>query len=435
MPGYADSLTIEITAPSGIDLPASFTNPSTLNRAVDQLLVKGLVPSATPYLLHMEAITDGVVVGDADRLVTIKPGSSQSIDVSANLDSKVDHIEIQGATALFTGSSTTLVATAFDEFNSVLFDGAGFTWSSSDTTLLSVDELSGQVSALVGGLVTVSAQLIGTSHSDSQDIAITSVVDAQPMVTGADQPATLISWSRDGFIDPATQEPILWQVWRDDGSTTPIAVADGSRSNVVDDALGTNHPIGANGWRDFGGITGGTECVDDPGPTDGDGVLLVPGTPYQYSVEVVYRESDGAGGFCYFKTGRRQAVGLATPLPRPELRSPDPGATVSMPITFQFTSVRGGVLSVQLTYVVQLSIDPSFPDDADKTVTLPSFIELIAAGGQTVSSPTYDTSSFFPGANTIYWRVGAKNEADRPGPVADASGQRFIYSAVGMFVR
>ncbi|MCH8979643.1 MAG: hypothetical protein IH945_10440, partial [Armatimonadetes bacterium] len=194
----------------------------------------------------------------------------------------------------------------------------------------------------------------------------------------------------------------------------------------------------ANGWRDFAGITGGTQCVDDPGPTDGDGVLLVPGTPYQYSVEVVYRESDGAGGFCYFKTAKRQAVGKATPLPRPVLRSPDPGATVSTPIPFQFSSVRGGVLSVKLTYVVQLSVSASFPSGSNQTVTLPEFIELIAPGGQTVSSPPIDVPTIaatsFPGVKTLFWRVGVKNEADSPGPVKDASGERFIHSTVGTFV-
>jgi hypothetical protein len=39
------------------------------------------------------------------------------------------------------------------------------------------------------------------------------------------------------------------------------------------------------------------------------------------------------------------------------------------------------------------------------------------------------------GASTseFFWRVGARNVADRPGPVADQSGERFVFGASRRF--
>jgi hypothetical protein len=38
------------------------------------------------------------------------------------------------------------------------------------------------------------------------------------------------------------------------------------------------------------------------------------------------------------------------------------------------------------------------------------------------------------GDATLYWRVGARNSGDRPGPVPDpANGQRYIFSEVSQF--
>ncbi|HXH60192.1 MAG TPA: hypothetical protein VNI20_02415, partial [Fimbriimonadaceae bacterium] len=131
---------------------------------------------------------------------------------------------------------------------------------------------------------------------------------------------------------------------------------------------------------------------------------------------------------------RLEATGIATPLVRTELRSPDPGQIVTTPITFQFASVRGSVQSVVIQYVIQLSTDPSFPGNS-QTVTLTPFLDLVTQGGQTVSSPTIDTSTFFPGAPQVYWRVGARNIDDSPGPVPDASGQRYVFSGPSLFKR
>jgi hypothetical protein len=104
------------------------------------------------------------------------------------------------------------------------------------------------------------------------------------------------------------------------------------------------------------------------------------------------------------------------------------------PVPFQFTSVRGPVLSVPLEYVVQFSTSLSFPAGSS-TITSAPFIELSAAGGSSVSSPTIDTTTMFPGAMQVYWRVGVRNPEDKPGPVPDQTGKRYIFSAVRRFQR
>jgi hypothetical protein len=353
---------------------------------------------------------------------------------------------------------------------------------------------SGLVSLLL--VVLALAFLLGQGRGGDSNLA---TIKAEPMVTGADQAAVNVSWTRDPFLRGNNEGPYRWQVWRNDGSQSPVAVADGTLGNIVDDALGTNAPSAANPWYDFSQVDSNTQCNELPDGGDPAANALVPGTPYQYSVEVVYRvsglslpgsgTSGGGGGatgglttggatgglttggggntsglttggtttggtttggtttggttggttgqtseWCYFVSKRLQASGQATPLLRPELRSPDHNQVVTTPIAFQFSSVRGPVLSVQLEYVVQLSTSSAFPAGSS-TVTLTPFIELSEPGGQTVSSPTIDTSSFFPGANVVFWRVGVRNPADRPGPVADATGARFIFSGVRAFQR
>jgi hypothetical protein len=335
---------------------------------------------------------------------------------------------------------------------------------------------SGLVSLLL--VVLALAFLLGQGRGGNSDLAS---IKAEAMVTAADQAAVNVSWTRDPFLRGNEEGPFKWQVWRNDGSLAPVAVAAGQLGNIVDDAVGTNAPNGSNPWYNLS-TAATTECnadIEGSAQTDA-GNLLVPGTPYQYSVEVVFRisglslpgQATGGGGgtttggggtttggtttggtttggttggtttgggtgeeWCYFISKRLNAKGIATPLVRPELRSPDPDQIVMTPIPFQFSSVRGPVLSVQLEYVIQLSTSPAFPSGTSQTITLTPFIELTEAGGQTVSSPTIDTTSFFPGAIDVYWRVGVRNPHDSPGPVRDSNGQRFIYSAVRRFKR
>ncbi len=262
-------------------------------------------------------------------------------------------------------------------------------------------------------------------------------VTTQATVTAQDQPAVVVSWTRDAFLRGNHEGPWQWQVWRNDGSATPVAVTDGIFGFVIDDALGTNSGL----WYNLEDQTSSTECDDAPALDTAIQNLLVPGTPYLYTIGLIYRVSplsipgSPAGAeWCYFRSQKILARGLSTPLVRPELRSPDPDQIVTTPNSFQFTSVRGAVTSIVMEYAVQISDRFDFP--GNRTITFTPFQEFIEVGGATLSSPTFDTTTFFIGSNDIYWRVGARNVADVPGPLKDATtGQRLVFSAVRRFRR
>ncbi len=339
------------------------------------------------------------------------------------------------------------------------------------------------------------------ANKSGQDMATD--VKAEAVTTIAANPGVRVSWSRDSLLRGNNEGAFAWQLWRNDVAGTPVAVCDGRDSTVVDDSLGTNAPGNGRSWYDFKGVIGGTTCDNTTPPTGANptgSVACIPGTPYNYFVEVIYRVSpltlpgegsssggtggggagtggsgtggsgtggsgtggsgtggsgtggsgtggSGSGGsgsgaigavragdYCYFASQKTAAGGQATPLNIPTLRSPDDAAVVNTPLKFQFTSVRGVIPTVSLQYVIQLSTDPSFPRGS-KTVTLAPMIDQTSANGATLSSSTIDTSTYFTGATTVYWRVGARNVADQPGPYDPNGIGRYIYSAPRRFTR
>lgn len=330
--------------------------------------------------------------------------------------------------------------------------------------------------------------LLANGHGSNQDGV--GAVNAEAIMLASDVPAVRISWTRDSFFRGTTLGPTAFQVWRDGDTSEPVTIGAANVSFAYNDR---DAAYGGPNWYDFQGIVGGNTCLntDDQSTarTAGFGAAI-PGTPYNYSVSVVYRvscfdlpdtsqctsggstsgsTSGNTGGtgstggtgttgttgttgstgstgstgttgttggnseYCYFESARVAASGQATPLVRSTLRSPDDNAIVAGPITFGFTSVRGNVSSIPIEYVVQFSDRQDFP--ANRTFTTDPFVELVLPGGQPVSSPTIDTSTVFPTASVLYWRVGARNPEDVPGPVADASGQRYIKSAIRHFRR
>ena len=162
-PGYADTLRVTVTPPAGVTLPGTFPNPFLLSRTSTSRTLVGLAPSAQPYVLDMEALTDGTVVGTVQRSMVVSAGDSLIIDVSADLDSEVDSVTVEGGVTLLPwNTSTQLTAFARDKFGAALFSGAGFTWASSDFGLLSVDPNTGLVTAVKLGTATITATLAGT---------------------------------------------------------------------------------------------------------------------------------------------------------------------------------------------------------------------------------------------------------------------------------
>jgi hypothetical protein len=202
----------------------------------------------------------------------------------------------------------------------------------------------------------------------------------------------------------------------------------------------TGGPGGATGGPGgpTGGATGGPTTITggSGGFGSGEEYFEVPQTTTTGGVTTA---TTGAGDFCYFVTGRAAAQGPATPLPRPVLETPQQNETVIDYRNFTFQSVVNPLFPIRIGYVLQLSSSPTFP--RDRTFTTP---ERVSGGLGTQSiqipreEPTFQQflQRRFGDAQQIWWRVGARNIEDNPGPEPDQfTGMRYIFSAPQPFTR
>lgn len=286
-------------------------------------------------------------------------------------------------------------------------------------------------------------------------------VKAEPMLfpSEAGSPANRVSWSRDLFVR-GNQTTVQWQIHRSDVVGSPVLVVIGNESQGIDTIDARNVTYG-----DFGGVVGGFVCNNEAVPnvtvTGVGGV--VPGRPYNYSVELVYKVAsidlpDGGnttttttggttggnttggnttGGTganeCFFVSPRAAAQGTATPLNPATLTSPASNAVISADQPFQFGSVVNPAFPITAQYVLQISWDPLFPKSRTRT-----YAKLTRTDTGTLSTGPIDlfnnSGQFNPGldlnssSQEWFWRIGAKNVGDKPGPVPDANGERFVFS-------
>jgi len=144
----------------------------------------------------------------------------------------------------------------------------------------------------------------------------------------------------------------------------------------------------------------------------------------------------GAEQRCYFVSRRTSARGVATPLNPPVLRGPDQGGSAGPSVTVSFQSVVT-TFPIAVEYLVQFSPSNSFP--RNQTWNASRFTRTETG---TIVAPTVDTFNApnfirnIPEGAPIYWRVGARNVNDRPGPVPDATTrERYIFSQWRNFSR
>lgn len=356
---------------------------------------------------------------------------------------------------------------------------------------------SGNASGVISVLLVLGLAVFLLGQGRGGNTSIVTSLSAEATVLPNDQPAVRLSWRPDAFVK-GNQTRFNWQIWRDDVPDTPVAVANGSASNYIDDG----NALGNLTWYNFTDVGPQPNCPELADSEDVPRTALSAGTPYLYSIELVYRVSaleapdfgggtsggttggttgggigggttgggttgggttgggttgggttgggtgggttgggtgggttgggDGGEQWCYYVSTRTAAVGTATPLLRPILRSPANDVTLATPTVFRFDSVRGSVGSVLLEYVLQFSPNPQFP--ANQTATVSKWVD--SAGTGTVSTPgaIREATTVFPGSQTVYWRIGARNLNDKPGPVS-INGERYIFSAPLRFQR
>lgn len=155
------------------------------------------------------------------------------------------------------------------------------------------------------------------------------------------------------------------------------------------------------------------------------------GFSHRYAVGIVYRQQNG-GSTIYRLSNIASAGGFATPLARPSIHGVPTFGRVGAQ-SFSTTTINIGTVQGANQYVLEFANNIGFDD---KRSTPPFFASGI--NGSIISAPSVDLNGLFGGnlsttrvGQRIFFRVGARDSNDVPGPVARDSpnGGEFIYSA------
>lgn len=237
-------------------------------------------------------------------------------------------------------------------------------------------------------------------------------------------PVVRCSW-KPNIFNLGNANRVEWQVWRTDYTPTPIAVLPGSFTSVFHRLQGR-----LDSWRDIS-LLGGPECEDDPGAEAFDNAApgIDPGTTSWYNLSLIYRISaldapnGGDNDYCYYTTTRTSAKGPVTPVIPAALVAPaDQSKDVNNTLQFSWQAVQGAD-----QYLVQISTERIFR-------TKSRIKNIVVVNDQNNTDPI-DISTVFPTTKRLYWRVGAKNSGDVPGPVRDSAGNRYVFSQPFWFER
>lgn len=250
-------------------------------------------------------------------------------------------------------------------------------------------------------------------------------------ITDATGPAVKISWKPSVFAQ-ANNDRILYHIYREPADPTrplvPVMTARSNETYVIDTQVTRT--------VSYVDIPPGQE-VDSPDLADEDDMPgVTAGQSYRYAVTLVYRFVSPFGGQPGAGQGDQQQdvtyresdktwTGLATPLIQPVLLHPANGSQdVNLGSTdFEFQVVPGAQV-----YRVEVSTDPTFRNKSASFYT----DEVMLPAGATVAIRNVNLSAKFAGAPLLFWRVGARNVSDQPGPApwpGDNRGQyRYIWS-------
>jgi hypothetical protein len=285
----------------------------------------------------------------------------------------------------------------------------------------------------LGAILILTAMMTGRGSSGQQVInRLRAEATFDNLASG---PGVKVSFNTNQFVR-GNQQKFQWQIWRNDVLNTPVLVAPGNASFVVDTAAGR-----AISWF-TAPRNSVTVCTQAPtAEADVSPPGITPGVPYQYTVELIYRidardfpDPPTGAQFCYYQSDRQNTPGPATPLNRPDLNAPAQGVEIQEAVPFTVQSVvTANPIIVQ--YILQFSSSPQFTRGTTETLNPP----VTSNSPSLISLGVIDTfngrKGFIRNAKTVWWRVGARNIDDKPGPVPDASGERYIFSIPRSFTR
>lgn len=144
-----------------------------------------------------------------------------------------------------------------------------------------------------------------------------------------------------------------------------------------------------------------------------------------------------AGSLCFFLSDKTPTIGFATPIVAPGLVAPASGATLTPLQKFTFNSVANPQYDQTFEYQLQVSSTLNFTPATTYKKVLMQTRDTGTLGSEDVDLVS-DSSlpASVKAASLLYWRIGARNVLDKPGPVPDVfTGDRYIFSSVNQLKR
>lgn len=190
------------------------------------------------------------------------------------------------------------------------------------------------------------------------------------------------------------------------------------------------------GGATAGGVTAGGTTATTGATTGTNTTGTTTGSTTSSTAATTGGATGGGNGSCFFLSPRTTANGYATPLNRPGLIAPASNATLQNPQQFTFLSVANPIYDITVEYVIQISSTLNFQANTyvQRSVFQRRDTGTLATAAIDLNDPSLPANLLT--ATTLYWRIGAKNVIDSPGPVQDEfTRQRYIFSVVNQLTR
>ena len=202
------------------------------------------------------------------------------------------------------------------------------------------------------------------------------------------------------------------------GTNGTTAGTTGTTAGTTGTTAGTTGTTGGTGGLTTGGTAGTTgTTAGTTGTTAGN-------------------TGSTAGALCYFLSDRTNTVGFATPINPPGLVAPSTNSTMSSPQVFTFNSVANPQYDQTFEYTLQVSSTLNFtkPTTFKKVLFQRRDAGTLATDPVDLNDPALPAS--IRSATKLYWRIGARNVLDNPGPFPDPFTQdRYIFSSANQLNR
>jgi len=284
----------------------------------------------------------------------------------------------------------------------------------------------------LGPILVIGLIAFGVARASSGGNTPVQTVAAEAGADGNFEPFVRISWKTTLFAK-SVPDTIQWQIFRSDfidldekANRIPVGVVPGNQNFFIDTTVPrvlTYASLLREGEEDLD-----FQTLEEDSPAPG----VAPGRSYTYQIALVYREireAEGESQVLYKLSDRVRSgqatvilpVQLLTPLQRSEDVDPKD-------VRFSWLAAEGAN-----AYRVEVSLDPTFRD-RNRTFVSPEILST-AAGGSPVSTERINLETVLlnrlglTGQRvTLYWRVGARNLNDDPGPIPGPGGLRYVWS-------